>query len=95
MESSPYEARVSPSLHEVPIEIFSSFGYRFVGDCQIEVACELFLKDHGEELIRKNLYRNFIIHINSLFDFGLISARTVEKVGEQTRVSQPLFSQYR
>lgn len=56
----------------------------YVGDIQIQLACERFLKEHGEELLRKNLYRNFILHLCNLFDYGLLSpemlCKTVEKL---------------
>ncbi|XP_063697232.1 polycomb protein suz12-A isoform X2 [Culicoides brevitarsis] len=47
--------------------------YGFVGDCQIALACEMFVDEHGKDLLERNLYRNFILHLSSLFDFGLIS----------------------
>ncbi|XP_076272438.1 polycomb protein Su(z)12 isoform X1 [Rhynchophorus ferrugineus] len=48
--------------------------YGYVGDCQIPLACQMFVQQKGEELLLKNLYRNFVLHLTSLFDFGLISA---------------------
>ncbi|VVD03253.1 unnamed protein product [Leptidea sinapis] len=48
--------------------------YNYVGDCQIQLACQMFLQMKGKELLAKNLYRNFILHVSSLHDFGLISA---------------------
>lgn len=45
----------------------------YVGDCQIPIACQMFLEKKGKELLMKNLYRNFVLHMSSLFDFGLIS----------------------
>ncbi|GLV39453.1 Su(z)12 [Carabus blaptoides fortunei] len=45
----------------------------YVGDCQIPLACSMFLQTKGKELLLKNLYRNFVLHMCSLFDFGLIS----------------------
>lgn len=45
----------------------------YVGDCQIPIACHMFLEKKGKELLMKNLYRNFVLHMSSLFDFGLIS----------------------
>ncbi|XP_065340160.1 polycomb protein SUZ12 [Cloeon dipterum] len=46
----------------------------YVGDCQIPLAVEMFIEAKGEEVLAKNLYRNFVVHMSSLFDFGLISA---------------------
>lgn len=48
--------------------------YGFVGDCQIPLACTMFVQHKGKELLLKNLYRNFVVHMCSLFDFGLVSA---------------------
>lgn len=45
----------------------------YVGDCQIPIACQKFLQMKGKELLEKNLYRNFILHMCSLHDFGLLS----------------------
>ncbi|XP_026316732.1 polycomb protein Su(z)12 isoform X2 [Hyposmocoma kahamanoa] len=47
--------------------------YNYVGDFQIPVACQMFLQIKGKELLEKNLYRNFILHMCSLHDFGLLS----------------------
>lgn len=49
----------------------------YVGDCQIGLACGMFLQVKGKELLLKNLYRNFVLHLCSLFDFGLISPVTL------------------
>lgn len=58
----------------------------YVGDCQIGLACAMFLQAKGKELLLKNLYRNFVLHLSSLFDFGLISPvtlyNTVKKLQE-------------
>lgn len=47
--------------------------YNFVGNCQLSLACQMFIQEKGEELLMKNLYRNFICHMSNLFDFGLVS----------------------
>lgn len=51
--------------------------YGFVGDCQIALACNMFVEQKGRELIRRNLYRNFVLHMCNLLDFGLVSASVV------------------
>ncbi|OAD57569.1 Polycomb protein SUZ12 [Eufriesea mexicana] len=60
--------------------------YGYVGDCQIPLACQMFLETKGKELLMKNLYRNFVLHMCSLFDFGLISPvvlyQTIQKLQE-------------
>lgn len=58
----------------------------FVGDCQIPLACIMFVQQRGKELLLKNLYRNFVVHMCSLFDFGLVSGvclyQTIQKLQE-------------
>ncbi|XP_058458793.1 polycomb protein suz12-B isoform X2 [Malaya genurostris] len=53
--------------------------YGYVGDCQIPVALEMFIEFRGRELLRKNLYRNFVLHMSSMFDFGLVSPEAMQK----------------
>lgn len=57
----------------------------YVGDCQIPLACLMFLKAKGDELLKKNLYRNFVLHVCNLFDFGLISSQTVYMIIRQVQ----------
>lgn len=68
--------------------------YGFVGDCQIPLACQMFVQHKGKELLLKNLYRNFVIHMCSLFDFGLVSAvclyTTIQKLQELVGETGPI-----
>lgn len=41
------------------------------------LALQVFLDHHGQELLRRNLYRNFILHLSNLYDFGIIPPSTV------------------
>ncbi len=41
------------------------------------LALQMFLDDNGKELLRRNLYRNFILHLSNLYDFGIIGPATV------------------
>lgn len=54
--------------------------YNYVGDCQIPLACQMFLQIKGVELLEKNLYRNFVLHMCSLHDFGLLSPITLYQI---------------
>uniref|UniRef100_A0A224X807 Putative polycomb protein suz12-b n=1 Tax=Panstrongylus lignarius TaxID=156445 RepID=A0A224X807_9HEMI len=58
----------------------------FVGDCQVALSCTMFIEEKGRQLLEKNLYRNFVLHMCSLFDFGLVSPvtlfTTMQKVQE-------------
>lgn len=45
----------------------------YVGNTQIPLACEMFIELKGKELLQKNLYKNFTMHLCNLFDYGIIS----------------------
>lgn len=66
----------------------------FVGDCQIPLACSMFVQMKGKEVLMKNLYRNFVVHMCSLFDFGLLSAvclyNTIQKLQEMVGETGPI-----
>lgn len=49
--------------------------HAFVSDSQISTAVMIFVETHGEFIMANNLYRNCIIHLSNLFDYGLISAK--------------------
>ncbi|XP_034249349.1 polycomb protein suz12-A isoform X2 [Thrips palmi] len=55
----------------------------YVGDCQVPTACTKFLEKKGKELLDKNLYRNFIVHMCSLFDYGLVSPVALYQIVQQ------------
>lgn len=63
----------------------------YVGDCQLALACDMFLDSKGREIIQKNLYRNFILHMCSLFDYGLVSPETLYKTIQKL---QGILSKY-
>jgi len=46
--------------------------YTFVGDCQMPQALSMFLDSRGQDVIQKNLFRNFCLHLVNLFEFGVI-----------------------
>jgi len=48
----------------------------FVGDCQIPLALSMFVENKGRDILRKNLYRNFMLHLCNLCDLRLISPVT-------------------
>lgn len=74
-----------------PIKLNYSKCFRFVGDCQIALACELFLKERGLELLERNLYRNYIVHLDSMFNYGLISPQVICSNIRKLNVSFYLF----
>ena len=46
--------------------------YTFAGDCQMSQALQMFIEEKGMEILEKNLYRHFVLHVSSLFEFGII-----------------------
>ncbi|XP_074600841.1 polycomb protein Su(z)12 [Brevipalpus obovatus] len=52
----------------------------FVGDCQIPRACNDFVDKHWRDILEKNLYMNFILHLTNLFDFGILSASSMRTI---------------
>jgi len=46
--------------------------FTFVGDCQMNLALKMFIDEKGKELLEKNLYRNFVLHVCNLFEFGVL-----------------------
>ena len=53
------------------------FFFSYIGDCQMPKACRTFVESFGVRILRQNLYRNFILHLTNLSDFGLLSSSTV------------------
>lgn len=51
----------------------------YIADCQIPIACMTFMEEHGEAIIKKNLSRNFMLHMVNLFDFSLIGPDVVQR----------------
>ncbi|QQP52181.1 Putative Polycomb protein suz12, partial [Caligus rogercresseyi] len=45
----------------------------YVGDIQMGTALSDFIQENTESLVSKSLYRNFLLHVSNLFDFGVIS----------------------
>lgn len=61
--------------------------YVFVGDCQIPIACEMFIDKKGIEILEKKLYRNVLLHMCSLFDYGLLRPDDLYRIMQKLRVS--------
>ncbi|CAL4117818.1 unnamed protein product [Meganyctiphanes norvegica] len=65
--------------------------YNFVGDTQTTLATTMFLEKHAAEIIKKNLYRNFLLHMVSMHDFGLIGNGVIYKgiLHLQSKMDEP------
>ncbi|XP_022080334.1 polycomb protein suz12-A-like [Acanthaster planci] len=51
--------------------------HNFIADSHIPLACQLFIEKRGRELLRRNLYRNFLLHVVNMYDFSLISQSVI------------------
>lgn len=51
-------------------------------------ACMLFVENYGHKIIKKNLCRNFMLHLVSMHDFNLISIMSIDKAVTKLREMQ-------
>ncbi|XP_042309580.1 polycomb protein SUZ12 isoform X2 [Sceloporus undulatus] len=60
----------------------------FIADNQMNHACMLFVENYGHKIIKKNLCRNFMLHLVSMHDFNLISIMSIDKAVTKLREMQ-------
>ncbi|KAL7850025.1 hypothetical protein SRHO_G00193740 [Serrasalmus rhombeus] len=60
----------------------------FIADNQMNQACMLFVEECGSIIVEKNLCRNFLLHLVSMHDFGLVSTVTIDKAMALLRQGQ-------
>uniref|UniRef100_A0A8C8VEW1 SUZ12 polycomb repressive complex 2 subunit n=1 Tax=Pelusios castaneus TaxID=367368 RepID=A0A8C8VEW1_9SAUR len=60
----------------------------FIADNQMNHACMLFVENYGQKIIKKNLCRNFMLHLVSMHDFNLISIISIDKAVTKLREMQ-------
>lgn len=51
----------------------------YISDYQIPKACSTFIDEYGTEMFRRNLRRNFLLHLVNLCDFGLLRPSTLHR----------------
>ncbi|XP_074648810.1 polycomb protein SUZ12-like [Tubulanus polymorphus] len=49
----------------------------YIGDCQLAIACSTFIERFGRTVLEKNLTKNLMLHMVSLYDFSLIKPDVV------------------
>ena len=54
-------------------------NFRYIADCQIVKACETFVEEHGQKIVKMDLYQNFILHMVNLFDFSITRPEVVQR----------------
>ncbi|CAG0888690.1 unnamed protein product [Cyprideis torosa] len=62
----------------------------YVGDCQIPLALIHFIEMEGKAVVREKLYRNFVLHLASLRDFGILSSSQVLNLCRVLRARFPV-----
>ncbi|KAM4012073.1 polycomb protein SUZ12 [Anomaloglossus baeobatrachus] len=60
----------------------------FIADNQMNHACMLFVENYGPKIIKRNLCRNFMLHLVSMHDFNLISISTIDRAVSKLRELQ-------
>lgn len=51
-------------------------------------SCLLFAEKNAEHIVRRNLCRNFLLHLVSMHDFNLVSTLTIERAMARIRLLQ-------
>ena len=52
----------------------------FVADSQVFSICELFIKENSKKMHQSDLFNNFILHMGSLHDYGLLKPNQMLKL---------------
>uniref|UniRef100_A0A3Q3H1E9 SUZ12 polycomb repressive complex 2 subunit b n=1 Tax=Kryptolebias marmoratus TaxID=37003 RepID=A0A3Q3H1E9_KRYMA len=60
----------------------------FIADNQMNQAIMVFVEDCGAHIIRRNLCRNFLLHLVSMHDFNLVSTATIDRAMARLRQIQ-------
>uniref|UniRef100_A0A3Q4GZ08 SUZ12 polycomb repressive complex 2 subunit a n=1 Tax=Neolamprologus brichardi TaxID=32507 RepID=A0A3Q4GZ08_NEOBR len=66
----------------------------FIADNQMNEACLLFAEHHAAVIVKRNLCRNFLLHLISMHDFNLISTLTINQAMARLCLTQQRFAQY-
>ncbi|XP_068583337.1 polycomb protein suz12-B isoform X2 [Cebidichthys violaceus] len=62
--------------------------YGFIADNQMNQAIMLFAESAGPHIVRRNLCRNFLLHLVSMHDFNLVSTATIDRAMARLRQIQ-------
>uniref|UniRef100_A0A8C8LX41 Polycomb protein VEFS-Box domain-containing protein n=1 Tax=Oncorhynchus tshawytscha TaxID=74940 RepID=A0A8C8LX41_ONCTS len=73
-------ATVSPSAHTV-----TQTAMIFIADNQMNQASMQFVEKCGAYIARRNLCRNFLLHLVSMHDFNLVSVATIDRAMSRLR----------
>ncbi|XP_054460877.1 polycomb protein suz12-B isoform X2 [Anoplopoma fimbria] len=62
--------------------------YGFIADNQMNQAIMLFAENTGAYIVRRNLCRNFLLHLISMHDFNLVTTATIDRAMARLRQIQ-------
>lgn len=63
--------------------------HNFVGYSQMPLACEMFIAEHGNAILAKKLYRNFLLHLTNLYDHTMLTAGQMFTIVQRLQAKQP------
>uniref|UniRef100_A0A8C5G7W5 Polycomb protein VEFS-Box domain-containing protein n=1 Tax=Gouania willdenowi TaxID=441366 RepID=A0A8C5G7W5_GOUWI len=63
-------------------------NHGFIADNQMNQAIMLFVESQGAHIVRRNLCRNFLLHLVSMHDFNLVSTATIDRAMVQLQQIQ-------
>lgn len=64
------------------------FPCSFIADNQMNQAIMLFVENCGAHIVRRNLCRNFLLHLVSMHDFNLVNTATIDRAMARLRQIQ-------
>ena len=65
----------------------------FIADLQVFDACKLFITEQMNNLIKLNLFNNFLLHLANLHDYGLLKPHEILELVEftnETKISKKM-----
>lgn len=62
--------------------------HNFVGYTQMALASEMFVNEHGDEILAKNLYRNFVLHLTNLHDYDMLTSGQMFSIVKQLQLKR-------
>lgn len=66
--------------------------HNICGDCRVPFACEAFVNVHSQDIWDKKLYRNFLLHLCNLHDFGLLTSSQYHAIVQKLHATNRMHS---
>ena len=65
------------------LSYYPFYCFSFIADLNVADGCVSFVKEHGEYIVKNNMKRNLLLHLNNLLEFQVISQSDIVKTMEQ------------